>query len=343
MLRIRCFSLVAAALFAAPLSLSAERADEPKVPDEVKKEAASVDAIMAQAVKNIGRRYNLNEAQLEKTHEIMQREVYRFLQQHEEKIWPLIRELLDANLGLTPPSDKDLAKRVGQGALPILEAAKEAILRGNEEWRMYLDESQKPMHDYDLQEMEKTFGQIEQNFEKWAGGNPGPIFPPPPDPTTSPARPPKPLPGLPEAGVVEVVFNVRKLFDSYVEEFIKRYDLSPGQIDTARSILKDYRQKALTFRDANVKELAAIAKEWKKAQEAGNREKLREAESKRKDLLKDVYVLFAQMDDRLNAILTTSQRTRSARANGQEEARPAPQRPRPAKSDTSEEKDDSGR
>ena len=40
--------------------------------------------------------YNLNDEQSAKTQEIMQREVMRFLKEHEDEVWPIIRELLGA-------------------------------------------------------------------------------------------------------------------------------------------------------------------------------------------------------------------------------------------------------
>ena len=59
---------------------------------------------MKQAVRNIAARYNLNDKQTEFTDELMTREVHRFLREHEAVIWPLIRDLLAAQL--RPPEDR---------------------------------------------------------------------------------------------------------------------------------------------------------------------------------------------------------------------------------------------
>ena len=146
---------VGALLAALMISLPALAGEDP--PKNAPPESATVEKIMQQAVRNISRRYNLNEAQTEKTQEIMQREVHRFLREHENEVWPLIRDLLASQLGAKPPSNVDEVKRIGKAARPLAQLAREAIYRGNSEWRMYLTPEQKSTHDYDLGQMEETF------------------------------------------------------------------------------------------------------------------------------------------------------------------------------------------
>src|SRR5262245_51306188 len=49
----------------------------------------TVEKIMDTAVKNITKRYNLNEEQAKLTDEIMKRRVRQFLKDHESDVWPL--------------------------------------------------------------------------------------------------------------------------------------------------------------------------------------------------------------------------------------------------------------
>jgi len=273
--------------------------------------SVTVDTILDQAVKNIAARYNLNEAQTAKTAEIMRREVNDFLRTHEEKVWPIIRDLLQAQLGNKPPNDKEMIKRIGKAAGSMMGSVEEAILRGNEEWRMYLDPEQKRMHDYDLAEMDRTFKQLEANFDAWAEGkpNPGPLFPAPPPPQLSPPRPRQPARGLPEP---EIEIFRPTLFETFVEEFIKKYQLDKAQIETARSILVEFQGKANDFKNFKKDELKAIALEMRTAHEQADRAKLRDAEAKRKKLLVPVHELFAEMNGRLMSLLTTAQIQRFA-------------------------------
>ena len=131
---------------------------------------------MDQAVRNIGRRYNLNAAQLEKTDAIMRRGVREFLHKHEGEVWPAIRDILTSPKG---PTDPEAAKRIGRIGAPLVGLAKQAILDGNAEWRLILTPEQKRTHDFDLKEMNKQFEQIEKNFADWTEGKTteGGVFP----------------------------------------------------------------------------------------------------------------------------------------------------------------------
>jgi len=268
--------------------------------------SATVEKIMEEAVKNISRRYNLNEAQTAETQKLMKAEVNRFLKDHEAEVWPAIRDLLAAQLGAKPPDNLEETKRIGKSARPLAALAKDAIIKANEEWRMYLTPEQKVMHDYDMAEMEKTFAQVDKNFGDWEAGRPtdAGLFPPPPPDDRSPPRPRKPATGLPEPEVE--TFRV-SIFDTFVEEFIKDYQLDQGQIDSARSILKEFKVKAKDFKAAKQEALAKIAADQKAAMEARDRDKIAATEAARKKVLEPVYALFGEMEERLKGLLTSGQ------------------------------------
>ncbi|MDO8629953.1 MAG: hypothetical protein Q7R41_05620, partial [Phycisphaerales bacterium] len=223
-------------------------------------------------------------------------------------------------------------KRIGKAAEPLLKLAKDAIHKGNDEWRQYLNEDQKVTHEYDLGEMDKTFSQIEQNFHSWAEGKPvdGGIFPPPPT-DRSPPTPRQPPPGLPKPEVE--IFVRTTLFDTVVEDFIREYGLDPAQIDAARSILSEFKSKAGDFKEANRAELSKIAGDLKNATDAHDLDRIAKSEADRKKLMQPVYELFAQMDERLKALLTTSQIERHATKQA---AVPADKAPNPQKEKTSD-------
>ena len=274
---------------------------------------ATIERIMEQAVRNITRRYNLNEEQSQKTDELMRREVTRFLTEHEKEVWPVIRDLLATQLSGKPPENLDEVKRLGDATLPLFKLAKETILSANEEWGHYLTEEQKHMHDYDLAEMNKTFAAMEENFTSWAQGRvvDAPIFPPPQGADKSPPQPRMPHKGLPEP-VVDIHINMT-VFDAIVDEFLKEYDtLGQGQIDSARSILKEYKAKANDFLNAKKAELKKTAIKQRTAMSSRNHELLAEAVATRKQLLQPFHALVEQMQTRLNGLLTTAQIQRHA-------------------------------
>lgn len=287
---------------------------------------ATFEMIMNEAVKNIAKRYNLNEAQKQKTDEIMKRDVNKFLKEHEEQVWPIIRDLM-AN-GFQPPSNPEDLKRIGQAAAPLVKKAQKAILDGNEEWRQYLTPEQKKMHDFDLAEMDKQFTEAEKNIKGWTEGKAGGGLFPQPSMAKSPPTPSLPAPGLPKQAPPPEpeleIFVKDSIFDTYVADFIKQYELDPAQIDAARSILAEFKLKAADFKESNRAELTRIATENKAAMESKDRERIAKAEAERKKLLEPAYVLFGQMDERLKALLTSSQLERysSKKPEGQKKVDP---------------------
>ena len=287
--------------------------------------AATVDRIMDQAVRNIAARYNLNDVQTEETGKLMRREVYRFLKEHENEIWPVIRDLLKNQL--RTPENREEMMGVGKAARPLAKLAKEAIFRANEEWGAMLTPEQKRVHDFDLAEMDKTFEQIDTNFGKWESGEAEqePIFPQPQLTGREPPRPPKPPRDLPDPPII--VWEPKKVFETLVEAFIEEYELDEGQITSARSILEEFQAKADNFRESKKLELEKVATEQQEAHRNRDLDAVKKADAARKKLFEPVYELVAQMDVRLKGLLTTAQIQRHAK---KEEGKDAAKTPKTA-------------
>ena len=274
----------------------------------------TVERIVDQAVINIGRRYNLNNDQLEKTGQIMKTYVNGFLKEHEEEIWPAIRELLASNL--KPPKTEADLRRLGASARKLAKLAHKAVKDGNAEWRKILTDEQKKTHDFDLAELDKTFAQMDQNFGSWEDGQStadNPIFGNNRDRVArtqkSPPTPPRPPAGLPRGTTEPFELSV---FDIFVEGFIKNYELDAAQIESARSILKEIKANARNFQANNKDKFAEIEKARNKAMKDKDAKKIREADARRKKLIEPVYQLFADMEGRLKGLLTTVQVERHA-------------------------------
>lgn len=260
----------------------------------------TVGNIVDQAVVNIGRRYNLNNDQLEKTGLIMKTRVNDFLKEHEVEVWPAIRGLL-ANR--TPPENEADLKRLGASARRLAKIAHRAVKDGNAEWRKILTAEQKKTHDYDLAELDKTFAKMDQNFGAWENGQPteDTVFPPRPRPTGSPAAGPS-TPSRPPEGLPSGEKNPFELsvFDTFVERFIKEYELDKAQIEIALSILKETKAKAGDV-------MAKITAQRSMAIAEDDPKKRRAADAEWKKLIEPVYQLFAEMNGRLRGLLTTVQ------------------------------------
>lgn len=268
---------------------------------------ATIERIMQLATRNIAKRYSLNDAQTEETMKLMQREVYRFLRENENDVWPVLRDLLASRL--RTPNDPNLMKNLGKSAHPILEKAKKAIYEANEEWRHYLTEEQTKMHDWDLAEMRKTFDTIDQRFSQWAEGERPQndnLFPQP-NLALSPLPPTRPQQGKLPTDNIKIAFDPQHIFEIMVKEFIKEYALRRDQITAARSILEEFKIKADDFHTMNKRAIASIIAEKEDALLRRDIPSLKKAETKRKKLYQPVYTLGDQMKNRLMALLETSQ------------------------------------
>lgn len=269
--------------------------------------AATIDKIMEQAVRNIARRYNLNDVQTDKTNELMKREVYNFIREHESEIWPAIKDLLQSGLGTRPPESPEEIQRIGKAARPLARLAEEAIYRANDEWRLILTDEQKKVHDFDMSEMRTTFEEIDKNFAEWEQGKASErIFPQPNMGGKDLPRPTKPPPGkLPEPR--NVTFDPSNIFETLAEEFIEEYGLDDGQVTSARSIVEEFKGKASDFLDANKVAIAQIDLRRQQAREARDMDAIKQVNADHKKLLEPVYQLCSAMEDRLEGLLTTAQ------------------------------------
>ncbi len=306
--------------------------------------AATIDRIMEQAVRNIAARYNLNDVQAEETDKLMKREVYRFLIEHENEVWPIIRDLLKWQL--QTPDDPEKMMDIGKAAGPLAKLAEEAIYRSNEEWGLILTPEQKRVHDFDLTEMRKTFEEIHQNFAEWEAGRPTEkgIVPDPQIAGRDPPRPPRPPKGrLPDPEVE--IFDPNQIFETLVEEFIKEYGLDEGQITSARSILEEFKVKANDFREAKKVEFAKIALKQQEAMVDRDLDTIKKARADQKKLLRPVYELSAEMHDRLEKLLTTAQIQRHAERSKRADEKPkaskvtkktSPKKSKPSEGESSE-------
>lgn len=288
------------------------RADEPKastakdVTEELRtgKRPASVtiEMIMERAVQNIATRYNLNENQTEITRQMMKDGVYRFLEEHEKEVWPIIRDLLASQL--KAPEDPQDVKRIGKTARPLARAAEKAIYEANDIWREILTPEQVRVHDFDMSEMKRTFREMDDRLHQWEEGQPlaDSIFPQP-RMDGDPPRPNKPR----DKGPVVVVFDPKTIFERLVEQFIKEYPLDEGQVTAAKSILEEFKVKANSYWNSKKREFTGIAAKQQEALDAHNLKGIKKAAAEHKKLLEPVYQLCSQMEDRLDGLLTTAQ------------------------------------
>ncbi len=273
-----------------------------------------VDDMINQATDNISRRYNLNDAQRKATQKMMHERVNRFLSEHQDEMYPLIRDLTRSRF-----QGKNLSveqrKRIGKLAKPLIDEAKEAILEANREWGNMLSPEQQRLHEWDLREMDNQFEQIHDNLGQLAKGEAvdNPLFPEPKIETPEPPRPRRPdesqTPPLVSDGPVQQQVAAKgDVFDEAVAKFIKDYGLDAAQAGTARSIGREFKQRAEQHRRSHRVEMQDAQRKIDEARRAGDLKKVKEAEAELDKINGRIREFLQQMSDRLGGIPTEAQK-----------------------------------
>ena len=272
-----------------------------------------VDNMINQAADNIARRYNLNDSQHQATLKMLRDGVNRFLLEHQDEMYPIVRDLAKGGFKGTDTLTPEQLMRIGKAALPLVAEAKKAILEANNEWGKILSEEQKKLHDWDLREMEGQFDQIRDNFDQMSKGKAvdNPIFPEPKIETPEPPRPSKPPAAT--KGVVSEQPVIEKPgeadpFDAAVEKFIKDYDLEPAQATAARSIGREFKQYADVYRKSHRTDFEAAEKKAADAGRSGDLEARKEAEAELDKLNGRIQTFLQEMNDRLMSIPREAQK-----------------------------------
>ncbi len=266
----------------------------------------NTEQMMDDAVVQISRRYNLNDAQSEYTRLLLTGRVRAFLDIHEKDIRELLRESIDLRLGKSLGSPQAYQKWAERAA-PIYLAAQNAILEGNAEWREILDETQKVTHDADLAAMHANFEQVSRMLDTWRAGNAPPML------ANAQQAQNAQQTGLSGGGATPaqqgrvsdpqqpvIQRQVEDSWLAYVNRFIDTYQLDDKQAISARDkIYKDIRDQATRYRDQKRSEFAALDAETLSAKPKWDKQ---EIERRRKKLERPIGDLFTTLDQRLRTL-----------------------------------------
>jgi hypothetical protein len=277
----------------------------------------NVDALIEQAVKNVSARYNLNEEQERVTRAMMFDGVRKFLETHKNDIWPLVRALSKYQFEGNLPEGEE-AQRIGTAADPLIAEAEKAIFEANAKWREILSPEQKRLHDFDMRETKKTFSKVRENFDDWKKGKPksASIFPDAPETLEGEPPPPTKPPSIERMQP--------DMWDRYVQNFIRRYELDDAQKTAANSILADCKERAADFRKTNADKFSALETAAKEAAGANDNAKVAEIAIETKRLNEPIVALYAELMNRLEFIPNEAQREKAGTRSAAKQARKQP-------------------
>ncbi|MBI4580470.1 MAG: hypothetical protein HY718_12250 [Planctomycetes bacterium] len=258
------------------------------------------DWVLDLYVSQITRYYNLNKEQEEYTRKLLGQRVKVFLQDHERDVRSLLAEYMEYQMSQELPDAKaaqDFARRAG----PLAREIRKEILEGNMRWREILDDQQRTKHDQDLKQMTMFFDNLEQGLERWKQGKV--------QPTDLPGRVgPRPT----------HLTRIEDAWDYWVRSFIQSYKLDEGQKQTAYSILRELKDEATRYREANKEKFAELETALKAIRGrtpktdpeelAKYQEETARVAKQRAELERPITALFGQLQSRVDAIPTVDQR-----------------------------------
>ena len=253
-------------------------------------------------------KYDMEDEQVSKARERALKRWPKFLEENRSKIQPVVNEFIEMRLEMEPPSKervKEWATRA-QDALGLFQnEANEAI----DEFRGVLNPLQKAKFETEVMEFSAGMAAAKAKLDQWQTGEyeEREFWDPPPSEwrkrrearmrEESGEAAPEPL---------DQVEQELLAWDRYTEQFIELYKLDESQQATARSVLKEMKERALRYRDSNRNRIALIEKRI--AEHSGSEEELAEL---KKDLIAvygPVDEMFQELKDRLEGLPTAEQK-----------------------------------
>ncbi len=270
--------------------------------------------MMQQAGDGIARHYRLSPEQESKTRKLLTERVTRFLQKHDKEIWPLLWELTEQQMKGEAP-DKDAALKIAKRGYPIFQDARAEIMKAQDDFRTFLNDEQKAIHDRDLKGLQQQFRSIDHQLSSWRKGQvnkkrPFQIRLGPPGTRTTPI-------GM--AGAIPRVQAPESLWERYVRQFIGDYRLDETQKVAVTSILRDLKDQAERYRATHHTDLVDAEALVRSAElsKPFDRQALEQARMIRKLLNKPFDDYFNELKSRLKSIPTEKQRAGSYERNPQ--------------------------
>lgn len=262
-----------------------------------------VDQMMEDAVMQITRRYNLSKPQENYTRLLLTERVREFLDNYETDVRDLLQQSIDMRTNRADNSPQALMEWASRAA-PLYEAAKNAILDGNEEWGEILDVDQKNIHDQDLALMRTNFDNVARTLDTWMEGKgkmPGGTVTSPDGNGTLARhdnRVSNPVPSV-------TTSLIEENWMAYVSQFIAAYKLDDKQQVAARDkIHKEQFDRARQYRQKEKKKFEEISKLL--AQGGGKLTPV-ELNRRNRELEEPIRSLFVELDRRLQTLPNSEQ------------------------------------
>lgn len=128
----------------------------------------NLDAMVDGYARMVARKYDLTDEQAEITAQMLRGKANDFLSRHDSEVRQLLDEMFHVRTGGSM-SQEGLVQW-GQRVLPLYNEAKDALIRGNAEFREILTEEQRRIHDQDLGLMEQSLQTTDEQVRRIVSG-----------------------------------------------------------------------------------------------------------------------------------------------------------------------------
>jgi len=233
----------------------------------------------------------------------------KFLKENRSQIQPVVNEFIEMRLEMEPPSKErvqDWATRA-ENALGLFRTEFEGATN---DLREVLNPLQKAKFEQQMLEFGVGMMAAQAKLKQWKGGDfsEREFWDPPSSERDRRRAKRRAEQGEPPPEPVDQVTAELEAWDRYVEGFIKVYELDEAQQDSARSCLKELKQRAISYRDGNRDRIAKLESRIERLSEDGNEEELAEIKKDLTDIYGPIDDMFQELKTRLEATLTAQQR-----------------------------------
>ncbi len=255
----------------------------------------------------VSHKYKMDNDQVAKAREDALKRWPEFIRKNRDKLQPVVNEFIEMRLEMSPPSKERVANWATE-AEEALNLFKGEIDGAIEDFRGALNPLQKAKFESEVLMFSAGMAAAEAKIKQWKTGEfeEREFW----DPPTSEWHRREEQERLAEEGIMpeptDQVIEELKAWDKFVERYIEIYKLDESQQASARSALKEMKERAISYRDANEQRIAMIEK---RIQEHTGSEK--ELDQLKKDLF-EVYgpidEMFQELKTRVEALPTDEQR-----------------------------------
>ena len=233
----------------------------------------------------------------------------KFLEDNRSQIQPVINEFIEMRLEMEPPS-KERVQEWATRADNVLGLFRTELEGATNDLREVLNPLQKAQFERQMLEFGVGMMAAQAKLKQWKGGDfsEREFWDPPSSEHHRRRAKRRAEQGEPPPEPVDQVTAELEAWDRYVERFVRIYDLDEAQQDSARSCLKELKQRAISYRDGKRDRIAKLESRIERLSEDGNEEELAEIKKELTEIYGPIDDMFQELKSRLEAALTAQQR-----------------------------------